>query len=56
MKGGKWKHEFIKDHISGDIDVTFRNIETLKTLMHVAIPKEYTMCGPKLKLIGVVGA
>jgi hypothetical protein len=49
MKGIKQEHGFIKD-----IGTPFGNIETLKTLMHVTIPKEYTTCGPKLKLMGDV--
>jgi hypothetical protein len=32
------------------------NIETLKPLIHVTIPKEYTTCGSKLKFMRVVRA
>lgn len=43
MKFGKVINVLIEDDITGDVNTTFTDIQTLETFVHVAIAQEHTL-------------
>jgi hypothetical protein len=55
MQLGERKYVFIKDYITENINPSGGYVKALITFMHIAIPKEGTTEGTKLKLMSCVG-
>jgi hypothetical protein len=53
MQGSKREYVFIKDDILRNVNVTFSNVQTFETLVHVAVSKKHAMGGLKFKFVRV---
>jgi hypothetical protein len=51
VKPRKWKHIFIKNNITGDVNMTRRDIQTFISLMMSTISNEGTLLKMKSKLM-----
>jgi hypothetical protein len=54
IKGSKLKNGFIKDNITGYIDVTRGDVKAFKTFVHIVIPNKHTTSGSELEFMEII--